>query len=136
LCEGVQAVAAMIQDIFRQYFHDHPEWLRTRSNEEVIAHFSKEHSKIEADNGVKEATFNAKNHMKKSGKGKVSGRPTIIKCKTRNRSPSSSKTMRLPKRRRPRTVFPSASLSGGSTLRKTNGLTSRTFSRTCPTVRH
>jgi len=59
-----------LQGIFKQYFHDHPEWLRTRSNDEIIAQFSKDHPKIEADNRVKQAMFNAKNHMKKGGKGK------------------------------------------------------------------
>ena len=56
--------------IFKQYFHDHPDWLQTRTNEAVIAQFSKDHPKIDPDSRVKQAMFNAKNHMKKGGKGK------------------------------------------------------------------
>jgi len=57
--------------IFKQYFHDHPEWLRTRSNDDVIAQFTKDHPKIEADKRVKQAMFNAKNQMKKGKKGRL-----------------------------------------------------------------
>jgi len=56
--------------IFRQYFADHPEWLRTRSTDEVIAQFSKDHPKIEVDRRVKQSLFNAKNYAKEGKQGK------------------------------------------------------------------
>ncbi len=62
-------------------------------------------------------------------------RPAIIKWKTRNRSPSSPSTIRLPMRRSSRTVRPSASRSGGSTERSRNGLASRARSYVCPSTR-
>src|SRR6267378_444881 len=52
-------------------------------------------------------------------------RPAIIRCSTRNSPPSSSKTMRFPIRRRPKTLFPSADAMGGFTLRRTKGFRSR-----------
>jgi hypothetical protein len=59
-----------MQDIFKQYFRDHPEWLGTRNNEAVIAQFSKDHPKLKVDQRVKQAMFNAKNHERKGGKVK------------------------------------------------------------------
>jgi len=52
-------------------------------------------------------------------------RPAIMRCSTRNSPPSSSKTMRFPIRRRPKTLFPSADAMGGFTLRRTKGFRSR-----------
>src|SRR6267378_8419846 len=52
-------------------------------------------------------------------------RPAIMRCSTRNSPPSSSKTMRFPIRRRPKTLFPSADAIGGFTLRRTKGFMSR-----------
>src|SRR5579871_4595718 len=63
--------------IFKQYFHDHPEWLRTRSNDAVIAQFAVDHPDIEADKRVKQAMFNAKNHMKKGKKGRAGRRRQV-----------------------------------------------------------
>src|SRR6267378_2111826 len=52
-------------------------------------------------------------------------RPAIIRCSTRNSLPSSSTTIRLPIRRRPKTFFPSAEAMGGLTLRSTKGFKTR-----------
>ena|SRR5579871_2501185 len=57
--------------IFKQYFNQHPDWLRTRNNEAVIAQFGKDFPKIEPDKRVKQAMFNAKNHMKKGKKSRL-----------------------------------------------------------------
>ncbi len=57
--------------IFKQYFADHPEWLRIRGNDAVIALFAKDHPKIQVDQRVKQAMFNAKNHMRKGRPGRV-----------------------------------------------------------------
>jgi len=63
--------------IFRQYFADHPEWLRTRSTDEVITQFNKDHPKIEVDKRVKQSLFNAKNYAKKGKKGKRGRRQKV-----------------------------------------------------------
>jgi hypothetical protein len=63
--------------IFKQYFGDHPEWLRTRSNDEVMAQFSKDHPGIVTDKRVKQAMFNAKNHIRKGGQGKLGRRRKV-----------------------------------------------------------
>jgi hypothetical protein len=57
--------------IFKQYFHDHPDWLQTRDNEAVLSQFSKDHPKIELDQRVKQSMFNAKSVMKKGPKGRL-----------------------------------------------------------------
>ena len=49
-------------------------------------------------------------------------RPAIIRWRTRWRSPSRAKTMRLPMRRTASTRLPSAARSGGSNVRTRNGL--------------
>jgi|HubBroStandDraft_4_1064222.scaffolds.fasta_scaffold704837_1 hypothetical protein len=56
--------------IFKQYFADNPEWLRTRDSEPVLAQFAKDHPKIKVDQRVKQSMFNAKNHMRKGTKAK------------------------------------------------------------------
>ena len=53
-------------------------------------------------------------------------RPAIMRWMTRKRSSESSKTMRLPSRRTSRTRFPTAALRGGSKVRTTKGLATRT----------
>jgi len=62
-------------------------------------------------------------------------RPAIMRWKTRKRSPSSSKAIRLPRRWRARTTRPSAAASGGSTERRRNGDTRRTRSTVWPITR-
>ncbi len=59
--------------IFKQYFAEHPEWLQIRGNDAVMAQFTKDHPKIEVDQRVKQAMFNAKNHARK-GKTEKAGR--------------------------------------------------------------
>src|SRR6267143_35341 len=53
-------------------------------------------------------------------------RPAIMRCRTRNRSPSSSSAMRLPMRWMRTTCLPVASEMGGSKVRSTNGEARRT----------
>ena len=55
-------------------------------------------------------------------------RPAIIRCRTRNSSPSRAMTRRLPSLSIARTRAPSTASSGGSTVRNRNGLASRTRS--------
>src|SRR5262249_544788 len=62
-------------------------------------------------------------------------RPAIIRCTTRNRSPSRPMAMRLPTRVISVTRRPAAAELGGSTERRTKGLTSRTRSSTAPATR-
>src|SRR5260370_12119737 len=54
---------------------------------------------------------------------------------TRNIPASNSRTMRLPSRRTESTRLPTAALSGGSKLRTTNGLATRTPRISCPCTR-
>src|SRR6267154_2377149 len=71
---------------------------------------------------------NTASHMRPGGFAPLASqrrRPAIIRWSTRNSPPSSSKTMRLPIRRRPKTFLPSADAMGGFTLRRTKGLRSR-----------
>jgi len=79
-----------MQGIFKQYFRDHPEWLATRTNEAVIAQFSKDHPKIKPDQRVKQAMFNAKNHMKKGKKGKRGRRRKVAEITAAMKSPHAS----------------------------------------------
>src|SRR5207247_1111431 len=67
--------------------------------------------------------------------GRHRKRPAIIRWKTRKTSPSISQTMRFPRRLRPRTLRPSAALNGGSTVRRSEGLTMRARSSGWPTMR-
>ena len=56
-------------------------------------------------------------------------RPAIMRCSTRYRSPSSPMTIRLPRRLKPGTRFPSALAIGGTAVRSRNGLSRRTLSQ-------
>jgi len=76
--------------IFKQYFSDHPEWLRTRSNDDVMAQFSKDHPKFEADKRIKQAMFNAKNHMKKGKKGRLGRRQKVAEITAAMKEPQAS----------------------------------------------
>jgi len=76
--------------IFKQYFSDHPEWLRTRSNDDVMAQFSKDHPKIAADKRAKQAMFNAKNHMKKGKKGRLGRRQKVAEITAAMKEPQAS----------------------------------------------
>ncbi len=67
--------------------------------------------------------------------GRHLNRPAIIRWKTRKIFPSISHTMRFPRRRSPTTRRPSAALSGGSTVRSSDGLTMRARSSGWPTMR-
>ena|ERR1051326_7472945 len=51
--------------IFKQYFQAHPEWLRTRSNDAVLAQFKADHPSTEVSTKIKQAMFNAKNWARK-----------------------------------------------------------------------
>ena len=62
-------------------------------------------------------------------------RPAIIRCRTTNRSPSSAKTIRLPIRSRPVTIFPDVSATGGAVDRSRKGLPSRIDSSRRPRTR-
>ena len=62
-------------------------------------------------------------------------RPAIIRWITRNSPPSSMKTIRLPRRRTSSTRRPLATLSGGSKVRTTKGLATRTPCRGWPAMR-
>ncbi len=59
-------------------------------------------------------------------------RPAIIRCSTSRRSSSSSNTIRLPSREKPRTCLPSIAASGGSNERRRKTLFKRAFSMTSP----
>jgi hypothetical protein len=74
---------------FRQYFADHPEWLRTRSTDEVIAQFSKDHPKIEVDKRVKQSLFNAKNYAKKGKQGRVGRKQKVAEITAAMKAPHS-----------------------------------------------
>lgn len=56
--------------IFKQYFTDHPEWLRARSNDTIMAQFISDHPEIKMEPRVKQAMFNAKNYLKRGKKGR------------------------------------------------------------------
>ena len=56
--------------MFKQYFIDHPEWLRTRSNDAVLAQFKADHADIPVTPQIKQAMFNAKNYVRRGPKGK------------------------------------------------------------------
>src|SRR5580700_8012539 len=74
--------------IFKQYFHDHPEWLQTRANDDVMAQFSKDHPNISADTRVKQAMFNAKNHMKKGKSAKFGRKRHVAAINAAMRGPT------------------------------------------------
>ena len=56
--------------IFKEYFTQHPEWLRKRSNDIVIAQFQTDYPDMEVTPRIKQAMFNAKNYMKRGKKGR------------------------------------------------------------------
>ena len=62
-------------------------------------------------------------------------RPAIIRCRTSQRSPSTPIAIRFPMRRSSRTTRPFTLSSGGSTVRKSVKLASRTCSSFCPRMR-
>jgi len=62
-------------------------------------------------------------------------RPATIRWTARKGPPSSSKTTRFPRRRKPRIAFPSALESGGATVRRRNGEATRTLSSVRPASR-
>ena len=53
-----------------------------------------------------------------SSRASQRNRPAIMRCATRNRSPSSASTIRLPSRRTAFTRRPSAAESGGTAVRR------------------
>ena len=76
--------------IFKQYFSDHPEWLSARSDEDVMTQFSKDHPGIETDKRVKQAMFNAKNHIRKGGQGKLGRRQKVAEITAAMKEPHAS----------------------------------------------
>ncbi len=73
--------------IFKQYFADHPEWLKTRSNDEPMAQFANDHPNIKADKRVKQAMFNAKNHVRKGKMGRVGRRRKVAEITAAMKAP-------------------------------------------------
>jgi hypothetical protein len=73
--------------IFKGYFQAHPEWLRTRSNDAVLAQFKGDHPNTEITPKVRQAMFNAKNWARKGKKGRRGRRRKVQAVQAAMRGP-------------------------------------------------
>lgn len=55
--------------VFKKYLGEHPEWVDTRDNTAILSQFAQDHPNIPVDQSVKQALFNAKNFVRRGGKG-------------------------------------------------------------------